>query len=90
MLKVESSEETIGRTVIVEKLDLSWLYEQGNSFSDFVSKLNQMPASLYTSKFTVSLLEMFWDDIQKKIIYRFFLPFVSLYVLAVVYFQMIL
>lgn len=49
-----------------------------------------MPASLYTSKFTVSLLEMFWDDIQKKIIYRFFLPFVSLYVLAVVYFQMIL
>ena len=50
------------KTVIVELLDLRWFFNHRKNFIGFSTILAKMPPSFYSSTFTTTLLDQFWDD----------------------------
>ena len=58
------------RPIVVEMLDLRWLFAAKKNFVAFSMLLSDMPASFYTTKFTVMLLDNFWQQTQRKIFWR--------------------
>lgn len=56
LLKEEEHENFLRRPVIVEELDLCWFSKSRKNFISFAAKLKEMPASFYTCKFTICLL----------------------------------
>ena len=47
--------------VIVERLDLRWLFAQKKNFIAFSTILTVMPVGFYSSKFISVILNKYWD-----------------------------
>ena len=57
------------KAVHVEYIDMRWFYKDRKNFISFVTLLQEMPGSFFTSKFTKALLDQYWDESQKKLMW---------------------
>ena len=57
------------KAVHVEYIDMRWFYKDRKNFISFVTLLQEMPGSFFTSKFTKAILDQYWDESQKKIMW---------------------
>lgn len=60
----------VSKPVLVEVLDLRWFYADRKNFVAFATILTAMPVNFYSSKFTIVLLNYFWDETQKIILWK--------------------
>ena len=60
--------------VIVEILDLRWLYRLETDLNDFSKIMGWMPTGFKKTKFSALLLEEFWPPAKKQIIRWILLP----------------
>ena len=71
LVKESSSEKNmVSMLVLVEVLDLRWFYAGRKNFVAFATILTAMPVSFYSSKFTIVLLNYFWDETQSIILWK--------------------
>ena len=62
---------TVNNYVTVQKLNLGWLFEDGNNYLDLVSILNESSKNtrIFDTEFVNTLLEQFWGE-YKNALYR--------------------
>ena len=69
MAQDESKEKNyLNQEIIVEMLDLRWFYAMRKNFVAFSTVLASMPVNFYSSKFTILMLDYFWDETQRMIL----------------------
>ena len=73
--------------VIVEALDLRWFYTDRKNFVAFSTILATMPVSFYSSKFAILVVKHFWDETQKTIVKKQFIPYMIFVVVSTVHFH---
>ena len=79
-------EEFSINTVKVELLDIGWLYADSNGFLDFVQvldKASQNNKELFDTQFVKTLLNVFWEKYNYKIIWKIFFPYVLYLILSI-------
>ena len=87
-LKAENEEEEklLPRPVKVRMFKLAWMQREGKNFIVLTPSLGENSDDFYKSQFMNGMLTHFWPDIQEKIFWRQFLPFV-MYMLTSVLFM---
>ena len=76
-LKSFKNEDTITNEVTVTIVNLTWMFEKGKSFLDFVKILHESKRSeIFASELVKSLQEHFWQENFSVVLYLWFLPFV--------------
>ena len=68
-------------------LDLCWFFALSKNFVAFSTILTVMPASFYSTKFTITVLNHFWNETQYTIVISQFLPYCLMVVLIIVHFH---
>ena len=64
-------------------MGISWLFEKGLTFADFVAFLADFERhSIFESKLVCYLLEEFWKDDQDKIIWKLMIPYFIFMIIA--------
>ena len=76
--------EIISKKVVkVKIMDISWLFEKGKTFADFVAFLADFERhAIFESKLVGYLLEEFWKNDQKRIIKFLMIPYFIFMIIA--------
>ena len=76
--QVRSQTKTVERrTIELKMMNLEWFYTQGKGFYDFASVMSDnLGDDVYKSELVRTILALFWDGKQWKIVYRRLVPFV--------------
>ena len=77
----------VDKEITVEMLDLCWFFALSKNFVAFSTILTVMPVSFYSTKFTITVLNHFWNETQYTIVKSQFLPYCLLVVLIIVHFH---
>ena len=79
----KSTNPSSKKVVKVKIMDISWLFENGKTFTTFVAFLADFERhSIFESKLVEYLLEEFWKDDQEKIIERLMIPYFFFMIIA--------
>ena len=70
-------------------MDLNWLFANGSSFIEFVELIIETE-SLLQSDFITALVEEFWEEIDRKLFWRIFIPHICYMVLTHFYLMEVL
>ena len=63
--------------VRVRLLDLGWLYANSNDFLGFIEILDDSKSNdIYATEFVKTLLDVFWNENENKILWKIFVPYI--------------
>ena len=80
----------IQRNVKVGMLAMDWFFNDRKNFVAFCQILKDMPSKVYDSELVKSLLHVYWDETQKEILYKLFIPYCIGTILTILYFTTML
>ena len=70
----------------VRLLDLGWLYANSNDFLGFIEILNNSKSNdIYATDFIKTLLDVFWNENENKILWKIFLPYIMYLTITLFY-----
>ena len=79
------------KAVKVRVMDLNWLFANGSSFIEFVELIIETESLLILqSDFITALVEEFWEEIDRKLFWRIFIPHICYMVLTHFYLMEVL
>ena len=73
--------------VVVRMIELPWLFVDRRNFVSLTAFLLNMPNKLYNSLLLDTLLNRYWEETQKEMIYKQFLPFICFAVMSILHFN---
>ena len=60
----------INRAIKVRMVEVGWFFRHGNNFITFSKLLQKLPSKVYTSQLLKGLLNQYWEETQKQIIFE--------------------
>lgn len=69
---------------------MGWFFKDKKNFISFTELLRDLPNRVYSSLLLQSLLARYWDETQREIIKKQFIPFICFTILSIIHFMTML